>query len=109
MFCLSNDTEASCTGEKLEEVEVAPAVIPTQGIAGKRPWKKDVALDSDVQPICLLSDHLYDEIIATKAVAADREHKRRWRAVESQWKFRDIWAAKLPWAKLHGEPDDPNA
>ena len=37
VFCLSDDTEAFCTGEKSEKVEVAPTTIPTQGTVGKRP------------------------------------------------------------------------
>ena len=37
VYCLSNNTEASCSGERLEEVEVLSANIPTQGTVGKRP------------------------------------------------------------------------
>ena len=109
VYCLSDDTEASFSTKRLEDVEVAPANILMQGTTGKRPWEKDVELHGDVQPICLLLDHPCDDLIAVKAIAAEREQKRRRVTVESQQKFKDIWAAKLLWAKLHGEPDDPNA
>ena len=66
-------------------------------------------MDGDAQPICLSPDHSCDELTAAKTDAADWEHKRQQVAVESQWKFEDISAAKLPWAELHGESEDPKA
>ena len=90
VYCQRDDIEASCSGERSEEVEVVPAFISMQGTAGKRPWGKDVALHGDAQPICLLPDHPCDDLIAAKVVAVERELKRRRIAIESQQKFRDI-------------------
>ena len=65
-------------------------------------------MHGDAQSISLSPDHLCDDMIAAKALAAKREQKRRRVAIESQQKFRDIWAAKLLWAELHYELDNPS-